>query len=637
MREVTPPPVALFQTGNRFSAVRAAVLDLGAGSLVLGLLMPLALTSGGYWPTAWGWGALVTLWATALTLVVARDVRVSPLGLATVTALLAFAGWMLLSSWWSWSVTASVRESERALLYVAAIAALLVLAKEAASQQHMLGALVLAMLVACGYGLSTRLFPDRLGIVDLLAGNRLAEPLGYWNALGVFAVVGLLVALALTDGTSGYGYGALGAAVLPILLATVYFTFSRGAWLALAAGLSAAIMISPRRLRLLTTLLFVAPLPALGVFLAYRSDALTQVHTTFSGAADEGRRLAVILLLLAFANGGLWIVRVAIERRLTVLSPLRLGYGTAVAALCGGVLAAVVASYGGPATLTRDAWRDFSGPPPTVETSLNDRLFSLSSNGRISQWKVAWKAFEHHRVVGTGAGTYEQSWLLQRPTTSTVRDAHSLYAETLAELGLVGLLLLGAALAMPLAAALLARSNPLVPAILGAYVAYLVHAGVDWDWEMPAVTLGGLFCGGVLLLAGRSRRELVLSSRARWSAAALALVLGAPAFVGLRGNVALAESIHAFRTSNFADAAADAREAHRWAPWSSEPWQRLGQAELARGDLLAARRAFLEGIEKDRRNWELWIGLASASTGTERARALREVARLNPQTSRGTG
>ena len=36
-------------------------------------------------------------------------------------------------------------------------------------------------------------------------------------------------------------------------------------------------------------------------------------------------------------------------------------------------------------------------------------------------------------------------------------------------------------------------------AAAGGYVAFLFHAGVDWDWEMPAVTVAGLFCGAALL------------------------------------------------------------------------------------------------------------------------------------------
>src|SRR6266508_1361348 len=85
---------------------------------------------------------------------------------------------------------------------------------------------------------------------------------------------------------------------------------------------------------------------------------------------------------------------------------------------------------------------------------------------------------------------------------AVVLDAHSLYLESLAELGPAGLALVLLAFGLPLA---LRRRDALSAAVLPAYLAYLVHAGLDWDWEMPAVTLFGLACG-VALVAGSGRR-----------------------------------------------------------------------------------------------------------------------------------
>src|SRR5581483_2109629 len=87
----------------------------------------------------------------------------------------------------------------------------------------------------CAYGLLTRLFPERAGYVDTIAGQRLEAPLGYWNALGLFAAIGLLLAAGL---------------VAP----TLYFTFSRGGWVALAAGLAALVALDRRRLQFLAAL-----------------------------------------------------------------------------------------------------------------------------------------------------------------------------------------------------------------------------------------------------------------------------------------------------------------------------------------------------------------------------------------------
>jgi O-antigen ligase len=110
-------------------------------------------------------------------------------------------------------------------------------------------------------------------------------------------------------------------------------------------------------------------------------------------------------------------------------------------------------------------------------------------------WHVAWQETAEAPIVGHGAGTFERAWLEEQPIPVFVLDAHSLYLETLAELGLVGFILLVSLLAPPLIGAFRGASA----SAAGAYVAFLIHAGVDWDWEMPAVTVAGLFCGAVLL------------------------------------------------------------------------------------------------------------------------------------------
>jgi hypothetical protein len=214
-----------------------------------------------------------------------------------------------------------------------------------------------------------------------------------------------------------------------------------------------------------------------------------------------------------------------------------------------------------------------------------------------------------------------------------VLDAHSLYLETLAELGLVGLALLLAALALPLAAARAARGHPLAPAALGAYVAFLVHAAIDWDWEMTAVTLAALACGVALLLAARGAETPPLSRSARAAGLALAALLGVVALAGFVGNQGAASASDALDAEHLSTAATDARRARTWQPWSPEPWRLLGEAQLQAGRVDEARGSFLRGIRKDKRDWELWLDLALTSRGAQRREALDRVASLNPLSS----
>ena len=132
---------------------------------------------------------------------------------------------------------------------------------------------------------------------------------------------------------------------------------------------------------------------------------------------------------------------------------------------------------------------------------------SGSLGDRPKYWHAAWLDFVQHPLLGSGAGSFEVAWLRYRTISDSVRDAHNLYLETLAELGPLGLLLLVIALAIPLWAIPRARRIAPTASICGAYVAFLGHAAVDWDWEMPVVTVTALLCAGALLNAERPIAE----------------------------------------------------------------------------------------------------------------------------------
>ena len=66
------------------------------------------------------------------------------------------------------------------------------------------------------------------------------------------------------------------------------------------------------------------------------------------------------------------------------------------------------------------------------------------------------------------------------------------------------------------------------------------------------------------------------------------------------------------------------------APWSSQGWEALGQAQLEQGMLVKARQSFRQGIAKDPHNWNLWLDLAFASRGKEKHAAALVALRLDP-------
>ncbi len=131
------------------------------------------------------------------------------------------------------------------------------------------------------------------------------------------------------------------------------------------------------------------------------------------------------------------------------------------------------------------------------------RLTSLQSN-RYAYWKVGWRAFKAEPIRGVGGGGWAIYWLRYRPFNAGAQDAHSLYVQTAAELGLIGLALLAATFTGVVLATrrALARAPGLAAGPAAALVVWAAHAAVDWDWEMPAVTLLAIvLAGGVLSLS----------------------------------------------------------------------------------------------------------------------------------------
>ena len=163
----------------------------------------------------------------------------------------------------------------------------------------------------------------------------------------------------------------------------------------------------------------------------------------------------------------------------------------------------------------------------------------------------------------------------------------------------------------------------------GAYVAWLVHAAYDWDWELPGVTVPALLCAGAVLVAARGQTPR-LGPNLRWLLVAGVCAVGLVGTLGLIGNRALAQSGELSRSGSLAAAASQAERAHRWAPWSSQPWEQLAAIRIAQNNMPAARRAYEKAVAKDPNNWALWLALAGSSTGRERTDAVARLRKLSP-------
>jgi O-antigen ligase len=551
--------------------------------------------------------------------------------LAFVGGLAACALWALLSTVWSPGATAPVLEAERGLLYVAAAAAAILLLSFREAFSALLGGVVAGAVAVALYALATRLFPGRVGgAYDPSSGYQLAEPLGYWNALGLLTAIAILLAGGFAAHGSRLLTRALAAVSLVVLLPTLYFTFSRGALVALVVGAIVQIAADARRARLLATGLVLGAPALLGVFLASRYHALTTPGDSLTTAQREGRELAAILVVLAVIAVAAALALHLADRRLHVsdrAGRLLVGLVAAAALLCA---AGVLVAAGGPVAAAERAADTFRESPPPAEGDLQRRLLSASGNGRSEYWRVVGVMILEEPLLGGGAGSFEAHWFRERSVAFHARDAHNLYLETLAELGPVGLALLLGTLALPLLALPSARRFAYAPAAVGAFAAYLVHAGIDWDWEVPAVTVPAIFCAAVLLARTRPDEPPWLTGRRRAVTLALLAPLAVVALVGHVGNRAASASIAATEAGDPARGLAEAKRAITWAPWSEEAWQLKGEAELELGDQNAARRSLERGLRRNPDSWSAWFDLAVASRGRERGRALDRATALNP-------
>ena len=610
----------------------------GLQGLPLGLVAgvgvaALAADGGGFDATSWGWSATVFLLVAAGALAVGAR-RLEPLEWALPAALAGMAAWVWLSLLWSDDFSQTVQEGERMLLYVAAPAALLLLGRRS-RVEALLAALAAAITAVCVYALAVRALAPGRGAYQVLstdpgASFRLARPLGYANALAIFAAIGILLALGLALRSRTMALRAAGSGALVVLAPTLYFTYGRGAWLALAVGVAAVLALERQRLEALAGLAALALAPAIAVALASRTHPVTSAPGSIPAARHDGRLLAVAVVVLAVSAA---LVPAGLDRlrgRLVFAARARRVLAAAAVLAAVAVAAAALVHVGGPRAAVLRAYHAFNAPAPLVKSNESRRLFSLSGSNRSEYWRVAWREVETHPGLGGGAGSYQRFWLAHRRNGLPVLDAHSLYLETLAELGPLGLALLLFALAVPVVAVRSARGHPLAAAAAGAYAAFLVHAAIDWDWEMTSVTLPALGCGVALLLAARGAEASPLGRRARVPAVAAAVLLCAVAIGGYVGNQASASASDALDAEHLPAAAADARRARAWEPWSPEPWRLLGEAQLQEGHVEEARSSFLQGLREDRRDWELWLDLALVMQGSERQAALDRVAALNP-------
>ncbi|MFL5890805.1 MAG: O-antigen ligase family protein [Solirubrobacteraceae bacterium] len=415
-------------------------------------------------------------------------------GRLAVGALAALAGWIAISFDWAPLAGAVQDDLQRVALYLGALIAAAALLGPRPAARGVEPALAFGAFVVVAYGLSGRLLPDLITLAhSRSAFGRLEQPLTYWNAMGLLAAMGFVLATRVAgDATRDLRLRLAAATIGPPLAVGVYLSFSRGALAALAIGLVVLAALAPARgqVRAIGVLL------ATGVLAAAASAALPAVRALEGGGAKtaEGAAMLAVLLALMAAGAGViwWLGRAEGVGRLRA-DPVRLPRARLVIAAC------LVVLLG--ATLGAAALESKPGTPAAGASTA--RLASVKSN-RYDYWRVALREFRADPIRGAGSGAFRVDWLRERTVFDPAKDAHSLYLETLGELGLVGAAILAALIVGVAVSARRAFRTAPAPAAGAAATlgVFAVHAGLDWDWEMPAVSLVAVLLAGALVAWG---------------------------------------------------------------------------------------------------------------------------------------
>jgi hypothetical protein len=564
--------------------------------------------------------------------------RSGPLFGATALVLFgALAAYTALAVVWSVVPELTYVEAGRTFAFLALFTAAVTAARlRPNGAPVLLSGILLAATAIVLYALASRIWPGTLAETEL--SNRIGAPFHYWNAVGAVGAMAAPIALWLGSRRTGStvlraaAYPALGVAILAILL-----TQSRGALLAATGSAALWFLLVPLRLRSLPVLLI--PSGAAGAVGAWAlsKDAFSkplQPLAVKESVAGEFGLLVLLLIAVLFAAG--LVVAMGMRRGLPpVRAHRRIGLVTIVIACLGPLLllSSVAFSDRGLQGIVRDRVDQLTSETDTAPAEGSGRIAAASST-RGKYWREAGRVFAEREVVGTGPGTFSVARLRERTDAGVTAHAHGFVPQTLADMGIVGLLLTTALLlAWLLAAGRTTALRPrrrgdarrdwtpdriaLVTLVLVA-VAFGIESTLDWTWFIPGVAAMGLLAAG--FVAGRGSVGGLAADRVpsrpgapRIAAAAAAIVLAVlgawatwqPEASARDSNAAL-DLIDAH---DYKGAEAKAREAARTNPLTPQPLYALALAQASAGDREDSRRTLERAVLRYPGDPETWLRL----------------------------
>ncbi len=425
----------------------------------------------------------------AFAIALAVDAAVPRLGWALVVSLAAVLGLFIETSYWFALL----------LLLLAAVVGASAFARGGLPGYRQVGPLVdglgLAVAAVAGYGILQKAYPEDYEITSI-DRYRADSTLGYPNTAAVVLGMGALLALSRMTAIRNPILRGLYAVLLLGSLVTLYLTLSRGGIGSFGLGLGVLFVLGANRLQMLANLLLVS-VP--GAWLWWRMQdlgALLSADAPMREKIADGlvfRNDLILALVVAFALQAAFAFFVA-RYELTAVARRYVGVAVGVcAAVAAAAFAALlVTGYGGLGGAVRGIVSN-----PDQGGNAAERLISLGVGFRADYWKLAWEAWLENPLTGTGAGTFQYTWLEGRPGVQGVKQVHNLYLEQLTETGIFAFAALVAFVIVLVVFTARAawRHRPegegrlLLSGLVAALVVYLISSAVEWHWYLPGATL----------------------------------------------------------------------------------------------------------------------------------------------------
>jgi O-antigen ligase len=294
-----------------------------------------------------------------------------------------------------------------------------------------------------------------------------------------------------------------------LFLVGLYFSFSRGALLALAAGAVVLLVLAKHRFEVLGNMVVIA-LPTLWVIsqardypgLVGRSVGLEVIEAdglSLVGPLVQGFLLALVAQVLFTVLVRAFVKFIPDETHGT----LRVAGMVVVVVLVAGGL-----HLGWNAFQQVDGFNGLKSQLASTESESeveaipgdNTQRFSSLSTARVELWKIAWENWREHPLTGTGGDTYSLVFQEKAPeglVGGQFQNPHSIWMSLLSDTGIFAFLAFAAFCVGCLALACYNtfsetgshRSRALIAGSTAAITAYLVSSSIDWNWYIPASTV----------------------------------------------------------------------------------------------------------------------------------------------------